>query len=206
MITLSNITLARHETTVLQDFGLAIPKASLTILLGSGGSGKTTICDLLVGKLAPDRGTAARDIQSNQIGLVSQSLPLLDDRSIAENIELPLELSGVRAARRKQQVQELLERFELTSLSEKRPQMVSMSERACAAIARAVATEPFLLIADEPAAHLDWNTASGIATLLEREHFRGMTLFITTSDERFASLFFGATLVHLDRNTMVNNY
>ena len=77
------------------------------------------------------------------------------------------------------------------------PSAVSMSERQRAALARAVVTEPFLLLADEPAAHLDAAGAGEIATLLEQEHLRGMTVLITTHDPAYADRFRDAQRITL---------
>ncbi|MDP4200794.1 MAG: ATP-binding cassette domain-containing protein [Bacteroidota bacterium] len=214
MIAFQNVT-ARHpdsERPVLQDFNLALEKGSLTVLLGGSGSGKSTVCALLVGDLQPEVGsilvngvdmTSARERDRAEhrkmLGMVSSSMPLLDDRNIGENIALPLELNGVSPKRREIRLRDVLDRFELTALASARPQSLSMGERQRAAIGRAVIAEPYLLIADEPTAHLDVVASQDIANALIREERRGMTVLITTSDEAFASCFPDGRILRLER-------
>ncbi len=211
-----NVT-ARHrhsERPALQDFSLLAPKGSLTILLGGSGSGKSTACALLTGDLRSAEGHvflhgmdvgALRGSQlprhRQMIGLISHSAPLLEDRSVADNILLPLELTSMNAKRREERLRDVLARFDLGGIAHAQPRSLSMGERQRAAIARAVITEPFVLIADEPSAHLDAETSPDIARAIEREQLRGMTILITTSDPHFAACFPGARLVILDKPT-----
>ncbi len=201
-IELSNIVIWYNEQTIVDGFNLRVEKGSLCVLLGSGGSGKTTIFKLLTGEIKPERGEVTIggiDLTSltgstlakfrRSVGVISQNESLLDNRTVEEQIMLPLEIDGMNTARRHAQAEAVIERFGLQNSRTRLPSFLSMSERQRTEIAQAVVREPLLLLADEPAAHLDRNDAKEIARLLLHENLRGMTVLIGTSDEHFASNF-----------------
>jgi ABC-type ATPase involved in cell division len=101
--------------------------------------------------------------------------------------------------RRRARVAEVIERFGFAEIKDTYPHSLSMSERQRILLARAVAAEPFVLVADEPAAHLDSNAAIDLVRLIERENLRGMTVLLSTSDPEFAARFANARVVHLSR-------
>jgi ABC-type ATPase involved in cell division len=202
MIELLNIVVWSNEQTILDGFNLHVEKVNLCVLLGSGGSGKTTIFKLLTGEIKPERGEAkigGIDVTSlkgsklanfrRSIGMISQNESLLDNRTVEEQVLLPLEIDRMNAARRNAYMEETIERFGLQNSRTRVPASLSMSERQRTMIAQAVVREPLILLADEPAAHLDRTDASEIARLLLHENLRGMTVLIATSDEHFASYF-----------------
>jgi ABC-type ATPase involved in cell division len=201
-IVLSDIAVWNGELRILDEFDLRVEKGSLRVLLGSGGSGKTTIFKLLTGETKPQRGNVniggidVTSLQSGKlakfrraIGMISQEKSLLEHRTVEEQILLPLEIDGMNAARRHAQAEATIERFGLQNSRMRLTHSLSMSERQRTAIAMAVVREPLVLLADEPAAHLGVSDAKAIATLLLHENLRGMTVLIGTSDEHFASYF-----------------
>jgi ABC-type ATPase involved in cell division len=204
MILLSNVTVLDPLTSrpVLDAFSLTIEKGALRVILGAGGSGKTTLLQVLTG----ERTAWSGEVQVNDIsvptlrgrelaryrrglGLVQQDATLLEHRTVEAQIALPLELEGLSRTRREERVERALERFDLLAVRNKLPESLSKSDEQRVAIAAAVVREPFLLLADEPGAHLDGQRAKEIAELLLHENLRGMTMLIVTSDERFAGFF-----------------
>ncbi len=210
IISLSGVTIRRGNSAppILADFHLRVEKGRLTVLLGAGGTGKTTLFKLLTGELQPDAGSVRvgnHDIAAlrkgriaayrKSIGVIFQDVPLLDDRTAAGQILLPMELAQMPGARRRERVNAIMERFQLREIRDAYPAALSMGMRQRVAIARAVASEPLVLLADEPAAHLDAASAREIAEIFLRENLRGMTILIGTSDERFAAYFPNESIV-----------
>lgn len=211
-IAFTNVTAGylKSGPSVLSNFNLKVEKGSLTVLLGGSGSGKTTVFRLLYGELQPTEGdvvvgdsrmgansaTAIARIRRS-LGIVSSSVQLLEDRSVEENLLLPLEVEGMTRERRTSRLESVLTRFNLQDVQASRPTSLSMSERQRAAIAIAVIKEPLVLLADEPTAHLDRSASNEIAQLLAQENLRGMTILVGTSDERFVSSLPQARVVHL---------
>jgi cell division transport system ATP-binding protein len=207
-ITFANVSYGPAGEAAISDFNLTIEKGSLTILLGPSGSGKSTLLKMLTGELQPASGNVlidGSDIMNDvrrhrrRLGLISSDIILHDDRSVHDSLELPLEITGVSKERRRERVADVIDRFGLSEIKEKYPKLLSMGERQRVLLARAVATEPFVLVADEPAAHLDLDAVQDIVRLIERENLRGMTVLLATSDPDFAARFAGSTVVYLSR-------
>lgn len=218
-IVLSDIAVRNWELTILSGFDLRVEKGSLVVLLGEGGSGKSTIFKLLTGEIKPDIGevhVCGEDVNTlhgnklakfrRSIGIISQDISLLANRTVEEQMLLPLEIDGMNSQRRHTHADAVIERFALQRSRSRLPSSLSMSERQRAVIARAVVREPLLLLADEPAAHLDASDATEIARLLLHENLRGMTVLIGTSDEHFASYFPEATICRMEAlNAVLEN-
>ena len=150
-IVLSDIAVRNWELTILSGFDLRVEKGDLVVLLGEGGSGKTTIFKLLTSEIKPDIGevrVSGVDVTPlkgsklakfrRSIGIISQDVSLLANRTIEEQILLPLEIDGMNAARRHAQADTVIERFGLQHSHDRLPASLSMSERQRAVIARAV--------------------------------------------------------------------
>jgi cell division transport system ATP-binding protein len=204
MISLSNVTF-RHpnsRTESIAGFNLRVEKGEFAVLHGASGSGKTTVFNLLIAALKPDSGEIVvgphewgegkrlnRPALRRSLGMVFEDFKLLDERTVAENIALPLELNKkLSALTIREEVRKTVERFGLKEIANQLPRELSMGERQRASIARAVITEPLVLLLDEPTAQLDFLAAREILDHLKREHLRGMTILLGTSDERIADL------------------
>lgn len=192
----------RSGVAVLRDFNLFVPKGSLTVIFGGSASGKSTICDLIAGQIVPEAGQVLIDgksdsVSQEQIGIISPVLSILDDRTLYDNIRLPLELNGVSKQRSTVAMTAVLQRFGLEEIQNELPQNVSGSVCQRVAIARAVVSEPFVLIADEPTLHLDANASREIADALMKERVRGMTVLVLTGNSEFRDLFTNAIQVTL---------
>ena len=194
--------LGEIETQALRNVSLSIERGEFTGLVGPSGSGKTTLLQLIgcldqptSGHIYID-GTEVSRLNRNQragvrrstIGFIFQFFALIPTLSAYENVEMPLILIGQSASRRRERVMELLESVDLTSRADHRPDQLSGGEQQRVAIARSLATEPALILADEPTANLD--TANGtqvmeIMTRLNQE--TGVTFVFATHDPRVIS-------------------
>ncbi|MFN3397112.1 MAG: ABC transporter ATP-binding protein [Sulfurimicrobium sp.] len=186
--------------TILRQLDLEIAAGESVAILGTSGSGKSTLLGLLAGLDLPSGGAvriAGADIfaldedgraalRGRLIGFVFQSFQLLPALTALENVMLPLELAGSRAAR--QQSLAVLERVDLGDRLHTYPKHLSGGEQQRVAIARAFAPQPKLLLADEPTGNLDSATGARIIDLLfELNREQGTTLVLVTHDAELAA-------------------
>lgn len=179
---------------VLQDVHFELGAGEGLVVWGRNGSGKTTLLNLLGSLDWPDRGRillqgrdlatlSSRDqakVRLHEVGFVFQDHNLLREMTVRQNVELPLRLR--RHPRVSERGEELLARFGLTSLSHRRPGGLSTGERQKVAVARALANDPPLLLADEPTASLDAESAGDLIDLLERLRREGRTVVLASHD------------------------
>jgi len=194
MIQLQNVSkIFGSGSTALEDVNVAIEKGEFVFLVGHTGSGKTTLLRLLVRELTPSQGAILIDdydivkLPSNKIpelrkkiGVVFQDLKLLMDRTIVENIALPMEVAGVATQQAIPRAEELLGMVGILEHKEKFPVQLSGGELQRAAIARALALSPDILLADEPTGNLDEKTAFEIVGLLSNINEQGTTVIMAT--------------------------
>lgn len=184
------------QLTILQDINLQVNTGEAVAIIGASGSGKSTLLGLLAGLDLPTSGKVHLDeidifsldedsraaLRGKVLGFVFQSFQLLPALTALENVMLPLELMKNRNA--ETAARNLLERVGLAKRFDHYPKQLSGGEQQRVAIARAFATEPKLLLADEPTGNLDSATGVQIIELmfeLNREH--GTTLVLVTHDE-----------------------
>jgi len=149
-----------HGTLALDGFDLSVEPGEVVAIIGPNGCGKSTFLRVADGLLVPDRGTVTLDDRpidgpDPRIGLVFQEPRLLPWRSVADNVAYPLELAGWSRQRRAERLRELLDLVGLTAAADVRPVHLSGGMRQRAAIARALALAPELLLLDEPFSALD---------------------------------------------------
>lgn len=188
-----------EDQFVLKNVQLTLNEAEFVSLEGRSGAGKSTLLRI-VGLLEKmDRGgldlfgQATNGLSEKQcarlrlekIRFVFQSLNLIPHITATENIEVPLWLKKVNAAKRKERALELLNKFGLKSLADRFPHQMSLGEQQRVAVLRALANEPSLILADEPTAHLDEDNAEILFDLLWRlnKEFGTSILMTTTSVE-----------------------
>jgi putative ABC transport system ATP-binding protein len=176
-----------------------VAEGELLLLLGPSGSGKTTILTLMAGLLAPTEGMVAvegralaelspaelQQLRARRIGVVFQSFNLLEPLTIVENLQIALAFAGRRGAGASRRAMDLLGEFGITHLAREHPSCLSQGEQQRAAIARAVACDPALILADEPTASLDSGNGLHVIELLRRYASRGnRAVVVATHDLR----------------------
>jgi cell division transport system ATP-binding protein len=194
MIKLDNVTKTFGTgTSGLEEITLSIDRGEFVFLTGQSGSGKTTLLRLLIRDTLPTRGTiivndwdVTKLPQSKvphlrrKIGVVFQDLKMLMDRTIAENILLPLEVSGTDHKTAQLRMDEILGLVGISEQKHKFPVQLSGGELQRAAIARALVFSPDILLADEPTGNLDTATSWEILKLLQDINKSGTTIVMAT--------------------------
>ena len=201
---------------VLNGLTLEVPEGEFLGLMGPSGSGKTTLLNLIAGLDKPSQGQVwVRDRQisgmsearlarwrTRHVGFVFQFYHLLPVLSAYENVELPLLLLRLSAAQRREQVMTALGLVGLTDRIHHRPGQLSGGQQQRVGIARAVVTDPALIVADEPTGDLDAASAKEILDLLvELQRSLHKTILLVTHDPRAAGR--ANRLLHLDKGVLV---
>lgn len=187
------------EVHALRGVDLAIGSGEFTALAGPSGSGKTTLLNLLGGLDAFDRGEVfvkdqrmsaltarqATDLRLRHIGFVFQAYNLVPVLSARENVEYILLLKGVDGRRRREQAASILREVGLEGMEDRRPHKLSGGQQQRVAVARALVTAPDIILADEPTANLDSETATSLLEIMRRMNERhGVTFVFSTHDNR----------------------
>jgi len=187
------------ETLALDDVSLAIEGGEFSALCGPSGSGKTTLLNLLGTLDRPTSGEILVDglptggmdeadraqLRLRKLGFIFQSYNLVPVLSAVENVEFVLLLQGVPRAERRTRALRFLDELGLAELADKRPGQMSGGQQQRVAVARAIASEPEIVLADEPTANLDSKTAEDLlALMLKMNQDRGVTFLFSTHDPR----------------------
>ena len=187
------------EVPALVDVDLSVSKGEFAALCGPSGSGKSTLLNLLSGLDIPtsgeitlegkrldqmDRGQLA-ELRLQRIGFVFQAYNLIPVLSAQENVEFVMQLQGMSGTKRNQRAREVLAEVGLQGLEDRRPGDLSGGQQQRVAVARAIASEPALIFADEPTANLDSHTAESLMEMLAKmNQERGVTFVFSTHDQR----------------------
>ncbi len=187
------------ETHALRGVNLTIQSGEFTALVGPSGSGKTTLLQLMgcldqptSGQVVVD-GQETRGLNRNQradlrkgtIGFIFQFFALIPTLTAYENIEMPLLLTGKSPAERRERVMELLEAVDMTSHAHHRPDQLSGGQQQRVAVARALSTQPKMILADEPTANLDTENGEQVMNLMQKlNRETGTTFVFATHDPR----------------------
>ena len=209
-------TRGSEQIDVLNDLSLQVKEGEYLGLMGPSGSGKTTLLNLIAGLDAPSQGeiwvgdtlvsamseSELTKWRTTNVGFVFQFYHLLPVLTAWENVELPLLLLPYSSARRKQQVSTILELVGLKDRMKHRPGQLSGGQQQRVGIARAIVTDPTLIVMDEPTGDLDAKSAEEILNLIDELH-RTMqkTIIMVTHDPRAAQR--AQRLVHLDKGQLV---
>jgi putative ABC transport system ATP-binding protein len=188
------------ETHALSGIHLEIQRGEYVAISGPSGCGKSTLLSILGLLDSPSEGAYVLDgtpvqgldlsqrarIRNRQIGFIFQSFNLIGDLTVYENVELPLTYRGMRAADRKQRVQQALERVAMGHRAKHLPSQLSGGQQQRVAVARALVGAPAILLADEPTGNLDSRNGGAVMDLLRELHRAGSTICMVTHDARFA--------------------
>jgi len=205
------------ETHALLDVHLEITRGEFVSISGPSGSGKSTLLAILGLLDVPTKGQyrlggedtrgldAARRaaLRNKSIGFIFQAFNLIGDLTVAENVELPLTYRGMPAAQRKQAVTEALERVGMSHRARHLPAQLSGGQQQRVAVARAVAGDPLILLADEPTGNLDSKNGDQVMALLEGLHSKGATICMVTHNPDYAAK--ATRVVHLFDGRIVDD-
>jgi len=205
-------TFGSEETEViaLDHVSIDIEEGEFTAIIGPSGSGKTTLLHLIGGLDEPNSGSVMlsgsnianmngnqlSDFRRDHIGFIFQAYNLIPVLSAEENIEYIMLLQGVGAAERKKRVREMLAMVELEGLGDRRPAHLSGGQQQRVAVARAMASNPDIILADEPTANLDSKTGISLLDVMrDLNQQRNMTFVFSTHDEKIMER--ATRLIHL---------
>ena len=209
-------TRGSEKIDVLENLTLDVPEGEFLALMGPSGSGKTTLLNLIAGLDRPSTGRiiVGEDVisrmsegqlaswRTRHVGFVFQFYHLLPVLTAYENVELPLLLLPLSSAQRRKQVLTALDLVSLTDRMSHRPGQLSGGQQQRVGIARAIVTDPTLIVADEPTGDLDSKSADDILNLLvELKNGLNKTIIMVTHDPRAASR--AERVLHLEKGRLV---
>ncbi len=189
-----------EQVHALAGVSVAFERGSFWAVMGPSGSGKSTMLNLLgcldrpssgryileggdVGELNDDR---LSEFRLRHLGFIFQSFNLIGDLTVYQNVELPLRYRGLPPGERRKRVLEALEKVEMPHRQNHYPSQLSGGQQQRVAVARAVAGDPSILLADEPTGNLDSRNGEAVMELLRGLHGDGATICIVTHDPRYA--------------------
>ena len=211
-------TRGKQKVEVLHSINLDVNQGDFLALMGPSGSGKTTLLNLIGGLDAPSggaitvggeridqlSGAALAKWRASKVGFVFQFYNLMPMLSAQRNVELPLLLTKLSAAERRKRASIALQLVGLSDRATHKPTELSGGQQQRVSIARAIVSDPALLVCDEPTGDLDRQSAEDVLTLLQalnREH--GKTIVMVTHDPRAAAR--ASQTLHLDKGTLVTS-
>ncbi|HLG13545.1 MAG TPA: ABC transporter ATP-binding protein [Blastocatellia bacterium] len=188
------------ETHALSGIHLEIKRGEYLSIAGPSGCGKSTLLSILGLLDSPSEGNYWLDgkpvadlalsrrarIRNREVGFIFQSFNLIGDLTVYENVELPLTYRGLKSADRRKRVNDALERVGMAHRAKHLPSQLSGGQQQRVAVARAVAGDPLILLADEPTGNLDSVNGEAVMELLRELHQGGATICMVTHDPRYA--------------------
>lgn len=188
------------ETHALEDIQLDIRKGDYVAISGPSGCGKSTLLAILGLLDSPSQGDYVLNgratsglnaaerarVRNREIGFVFQAFNLIGDLTVRENVELPLTYRGMSSADRRNAAESALEKVGMSARRKHYPSQLSGGQQQRVAVARALACDPSVLLADEPTGNLDSNNGKQVMDLLSDLHSHGATICLVTHDPNYA--------------------
>jgi len=200
MVEFKNISFSYSKDSGVYDIGLKVDDSEFCFLVGPTGSGKSSLLKMIYFDILPSKGeidvlgynskkTKKNSIHKlrKKIGVIFQDYKLLKQRTVYENIALPLHINGVGRKKIKDNVEEALELTDLLDYQDKYPDQLSGGEQQRVCIARAIVKNPELILADEPTGNLDPAAAHKILKILEQINKEGTTIIMATHNYKLIS-------------------
>ncbi|MCI2284768.1 ABC transporter ATP-binding protein [Colwellia sp. MSW7] len=202
MITLTNLSRVFRtqdvETTALSNINLTVKQGEFVAIMGPSGCGKSTLLSILGMLDSPTSGSfefldddisiysevKLAELRKSSIGFVFQSFNLIDELTVFENVELPLQYLKISKIERKQRVEAILKRVAIDHRSDHLPQQLSGGQQQRVAVARALVSNPKIILADEPTGNLDSKNGDEVMTMLRELNREGTTIIMVTHSEK----------------------
>ncbi|GAA0545392.1 ABC transporter ATP-binding protein [Rheinheimera aquimaris] len=195
---------AELETTALNQIDLHIEQGDFVAIMGPSGCGKSTLLSILGMLDSPTSGAylfegtdianysekQLAQLRKTKLGFVFQSFNLIDELTVFQNVELPLQYQGVAAGERRQRVEAILQRMQIDHRADHLPLQLSGGQQQRVAVARALVINPALILADEPTGNLDSKNSEEVMQMLRQLNREGTTVVMVTHSEhesRYAS-------------------
>ena len=190
-----------HKVNALNDVSFSVEKGEYVAVMGESGSGKTTLLNILAALDRPTNGQVVVDgmdlnniperkmaeFRRENLGFVFQDFNLIDTFSLRDNIYLPLVLSGMDVKKIRERITPIAEKLSITEILDKYPYEVSGGEKQRAAVARAMITDPKLILADEPTGALDSKSTDSLLEAFNEINNAGQTIVMVTHSTKAAS-------------------
>jgi cell division transport system ATP-binding protein len=215
VIHLSNISKHYDNQTALRDITFSVEKGEMVFITGPSGSGKTTLLKLIYLAEKPDKGTisigewelgrlkeSSIPLLRRNIGFIFQDFRLLNNKNVFENVALALRIRGVDERELKSRVFDTLKEVNLRHKSDSYPLTLSGGEQQRVVIARAIVSDPTIILADEPTGNVDPDTSAGIIRTFKDINAKGSTILVATHNrELFRGT--GRRVLKLDNGNLV---
>ncbi|MDO5291742.1 MAG: ABC transporter ATP-binding protein [bacterium] len=189
-----------NTTKALREINLTIKKGEFISIMGPSGSGKSTLLNIMGCMDVPTEGDYILEndkisgnvnkelsfIRNKKLSFIFQNFALLNDYTVYENIELPLNCRKISKKEKKETINYFMSRLGIQTLAKKYPSQISGGQQQRVAIARALVTRPEVILADEPTGALDQNTGKELLKLICELHKEGTTIIMVTHDQKVA--------------------
>jgi len=205
----------KQDIEVLHNVNMSVAEQEFAFLVGSSGAGKTTVLRLLYRELTPTEGQIIVSGQNlskiksaqlphfrRKLGIVFQDFKLLPNKTVAQNIAFPMRVTGARRSQIKQSVDNALELTNLTHRRDALPEDISGGEQQRTSIARAMVSNPALILADEPTGNLDPELSMEIMDMFHRLNQQGTTVLVATHDINLVE-HMGKRVIRIERGRIV---